>query len=620
MKKIDLVFVLLHLSVLIILFILFYIIRIKRKKQIHYAFFSNMILMFIWCFAVLLRDYAHYLYGSDGKILMLISYFGVCYSPLALMATGIIFARTEVKISAKHHLLLIPPTFSYLILLTNDYHKLFYKNYSFNEGDIVYGSYFPIHSLILYTYVVIGLCYLFYFSFKNSGFFSKQSVLIVFGTSFPLVVNILYSFKIVKLSAAATPISFTFAAICYIYAIQKYNFLNISPIALQKVVDLISDSFVVLNEEFDIIDYNKTFTDTFKDIFQINRKKSFFEMIESNDLEGIDLKEFERYLNASKEERKTFSFEANIKHGSFNKYFTIEFTPIIPNDNHVGTIVLFKDITQSKKDLQTIKEKQAILMEKERLASLGQLIGGIAHNLKTPIMSIAGGIEALKDLVSEYDLSIGDPQVTLEDHREIAKEMMSWLEKMKPHCSYMSDIISTVKGQAMQIESDFPESFTLDEVVKRVELLMKHELKRYHCNLNINFQVDMNTQLQGDINSLVQVFDNIIMNAIHSYNGGSGDIDFNINLVDNEIVFSIRDYGQGIPLNIRNKLFKEMVTTKGKEGTGLGLYMSYINIKGRFGGNISFTSENGKGTTFYVSIPYERSANFTGVIDEKKNH
>ncbi len=75
-------------------------------------------------------------------------------------------------------------------------------------------------------------------------------------------------------------------------------------------------------------------------------------------------------------------------------------------DIFLGTLLLFKDITQHKKDMQAIKDNQDMLMEKERLASLGQLIGGIAHNLKTPIMSISGAAEGLTDLIKEYDASI----------------------------------------------------------------------------------------------------------------------------------------------------------------------------------------------------------------------
>ena len=68
--------------------------------------------------------------------------------------------------------------------------------------------------------------------------------------------------------------------------------------------------------------------------------------------------------------------------------------------------------------------------------------------------------------------------------------MRSWIGRIKPHCSYMSDIITTVKGQAAQFNADEDMMFTLDELIKRVELLMKHELKRYHCLLQIDYPTD----------------------------------------------------------------------------------------------------------------------------------
>jgi signal transduction histidine kinase len=278
--------------------------------------------------------------------------------------------------------------------------------------------------------------------------------------------------------------------------------------------------------------------------------------------------------------------------------------PVTSNDEIGDLVVAFNKILDLAKDnIRSIKENQAILIEQERLASLGQLIGGIAHNLKTPIMSISGGIEALKDLAYEYRDSIGDRSVTDEDHKEIANEMLTWLDKMKPYCAYMSDVISAVKGQAVRMISTNTVKFTVDEVIKRVELLLKHELKRYHCILNINSHVDAGTEIKGEVNNLVQVFDNIIINAMQAYDGENGAIDLDIVRSGDNVEFTFRDYAKGIPKNVADRLFKEMITTKGKNGTGLGLYMSYATIRGRFGGNMSFVTKEGCGTTFFISIP-----------------
>lgn len=256
--------------------------------------------------------------------------------------------------------------------------------------------------------------------------------------------------------------------------------------------------------------------------------------------------------------------------------------------------------------LSQIENNQNMLMEKERLASLGQLIGGIAHNLKTPIMSISGAAEGLSDLVKEYDESIGDAEVTNDDHHAIAKDMSEWIEKIKSYTEYMSDVITTVKGQAVTLSENETISFDLDELVKRVNILMKHELKNALVTLNVHINTNSKTTIHGDITSLVQVINNMISNSIQAYNGEPGKtIDFNIDKKDKSVILSIQDYGSGLPDSVQKKLFKEMITTKGKNGTGLGLFMSYSTIRAHFNGNITFETEKGKGTVFHIYIPVE---------------
>ena len=279
--------------------------------------------------------------------------------------------------------------------------------------------------------------------------------------------------------------------------------------------------------------------------------------------------------------------------------------PITTNDE-IGDLIKSFNLVQnySKNQLDLIQNNQEILMEKERLATLGQMVGGIAHNLKTPIMSVSGAAEGLKDLINEYDASIEDDEVTVSDHHEIAKEMKDWVSKIDTHTEYMSDIITAVKGQAVTLSNQDIISFTVDELIKRVNILMKHELKHSLINLNINMNVDGNLTLNGDINSLVQVLNNLISNAIQAYDGAENEtIDLDFNMDNNNLVISVTDYGKGIPEEIQKRLFKEMVTTKGKNGTGLGLFMSYSNIRAHFNGNMKFESEVGKGTCFEISLP-----------------
>ena len=279
----------------------------------------------------------------------------------------------------------------------------------------------------------------------------------------------------------------------------------------------------------------------------------------------------------------------------------------ITDTNEIGELTIaFNDIQKiTKENIQTIQSNQNQLIEQERLASLGQMIGGIAHNLKTPIMSISGAAEGLNDLISELDNSIGNPIVTNDDFHDIASDMNSWVQKIKDYTEYMSDIITAVKGQTVNLSEAENISFDLDELVKRINILMKHELKNAIIYLNVHMYINNKVTIHGDVNSLVQVINNMISNAIQAYKGKPGgeiNLDFRKD-EQNNLIISIEDHASGLSEKVKDKLFKEMITTKGKNGTGLGLYMSYSTIKAHFNGDITFKSEEGKGTKFNIILP-----------------
>ncbi|MBQ7410304.1 MAG: HAMP domain-containing histidine kinase [Clostridia bacterium] len=278
--------------------------------------------------------------------------------------------------------------------------------------------------------------------------------------------------------------------------------------------------------------------------------------------------------------------------------------PVVSNDEIGDLVVAFNDIQKlNNAQIEDIHNKQNMLVERERLASLGQMVGGIAHSLKTPIFSISGGVAGLTDLVNEFDASIGNPQVNEQDMHEIASDMKVWLQKIKGQLSYMSEVITTVKGQAVNLSGDDTVDFTIKELFSHTNILMKHELQSALVTLNIKNDVSNDVILKGNINSLVQVLNNLISNAIQAYKKEPNkSIDLSAKLENNKILISVKDYGPGIPDNIKDKLFKEMITTKGKEGTGLGVFMSYSMIKAKFNGDIKLETSN-KGTEFKIYLP-----------------
>ena len=581
-----------------------YVLKIKNKTSLQNIFCLDLLCVFIICVGVILQAILSKLCNIPAINFENYIYIGTCFLPVCILFTGKIFSNPNYKLKRIDLFTLIIPITSLIILWTNNFHHLFYKVYSTNISKCVYGNWLIIHNIYSYTLLLIGIIYIIKASGKTSGFFSKQSLLIIAGMSIPIVVNVLGTFKIIPMSVFITPISFAFAMVFFALAIFKFKFLGIAPIALRTVVNRMSDSYIILNENYVVTDFNNTFLNTFKLKDENIRDKNIIKFLEHHQDYGVNIAEFKQYLNSVKGRTETVSFEQGIL--PFNKFFTVEINNIMDKNNFLGILILFKDITQHKQDIQTIQNNQDMLMEKERLASLGQLIGGISHNLKTPIMSISGAAEGLTDLINEYDASIGDPEVTNNDHHAIANDMREWITKIHSYTAYMSDIITAVKGQAVNLSENENNEFTVDELFKRVNILMKHEISNASLTLAIDVQVPSATTLVGDINSLVQVINNLITNAIQSYNGRKGEeIKVLAQKLDNNLIISVIDHGCGMTKEVQDKLFNTMITTKGKNGTGLGMFMSYSTIKGHFNGDITFETEVNKGTTFNVILPLQ---------------
>ncbi len=217
-------------------------------------------------------------------------------------------------------------------------------------------------------------------------------------------------------------------------------------------------------------------------------------------------------------------------------------------------------------------------------------------------MSISGASKALDDLINEYDRSIGNPQVVESDFHDIAKEMHEWNDKIDVYLEYMTEIINTAKGQAVSMNASTVTEFTIKELITRIQILMKEQLIQYNCELNLENSVADEVTIKGELSAIVQVLNNLINNAIEAYSKNPGTI--NLRLHDDmiKVYIEVEDHAGGIPERVKEKLFKQMITTKGKDGTGLGLYICYSTIKGKFNGDLSFVSEEGKGTTFKIEL------------------
>ncbi len=606
LKMIDRYVELLLFVTLIATISLAFFTRKKKKEELYSLFRILFVLLSIHVFALMLLFYFKDSFMNQENLLFIdgISYISTCNLPVILYFIALKYENKEADLK-KYWPLFIIPVLTILIIYTNPMHHLFCKNYSINVSDVDLGPYFYVHMIYTYALLVIGFIRIIKTSIKRAGFISLGTILIIIGACAPIIPNLLASLQIMSMDTYVTPIMFLITAICFYISIFQLNSFDAVPIALKNIVNIMTDAFIVIEQNGNVAYVNKSFIANLAPLVKLNLNDNLYERMKHSkhtSYSGL-IKAIEYAEKTGNLTRRSW----HISNSKVRKFFEIDIQPVKSAEKAqtiIGFLIVFKDVTQHVIDIETIQANQNLLMERERLASLGQLIGGIAHNLKTPIMSISGAAEGLNDLIKEYDSSIEDPEVTPQDHHDIASDMSSWVSKIRSYTEYMSDIITTVKEQAVTLSEDQKVSFTVEELVKRVDILMRHELKNALITLNTQINVKANKTLHGNITSLVQVINNMISNSIQAYNGEPNKtIDLIINEDNNDITISIRDYGCGLPKEVQDKLFKEMITTKGKNGTGLGLFMSYSTIRAHFNGDITFESKAGVGTTFNIILP-----------------
>lgn len=601
----GIVFVMMAIVLLIIMFVI-HTMSISKRYLMHQLYTFMALLLVTWLLAIIgmrFIEQSDILFILDAITNMAASFLGIILLLIALM-----FTRKTNVFPAKYKILFIFPIITTLVVFTNPLHHLMYSKFSIVASEIEFGPYFFISGTLSYAIyfssIIVAL---------RNGIRSKkkvvlyQSLLFSLGTLIPLSVNIVATLQLIKVSIAATPLAFALTVLCNALSIYYLGFLNVQPIAVQRILDTISDRYIVFDESGLIVSFNRPFAEVFTPLYSIQTDhylKDYADAINERDKSFIY--NLIASIESSRSSRSMISYEQPLLSNGNTLYFIAEVTPLSANNDLVGYVAIFKDITKLRESMKREQVNLSRTMERERLASLGQMIGGIAHNLKTPIMSISGGMDIVGKLVTEYEQSIGDPEVTPEDHHEIVGDMRNWIHKINDCCAYMSDIITTVKGLATSMNTSNDTEFSVDELFKRVLLLMKHELMRGKCQLTIKNELPENTTIHGDINNLVQVLNNLVSNAVDAMPNG-GDVLLRAESDEkNNIILSVKDEGCGISDDVKDKVFREMITSKGAQGTGLGLYISNELIRGRFDGQIRFDSSE-KGSTFYVQIPKEVS-------------
>jgi two-component system, NtrC family, sensor kinase len=261
--------------------------------------------------------------------------------------------------------------------------------------------------------------------------------------------------------------------------------------------------------------------------------------------------------------------------GGDKKTFDIAKTPLLDNQMvPYGTIIVFEDITEK------IRLQQQ-LVTSEKLASIGLLSAGVAHEINTPLTGISSYVQMLqKKLTDSHYTQI--------------------LEKIEAQTDRVTRIIKNLLNFARNPAESAFHKVSIPDSLKEIISLIEYKLKAMNIKLEMNLAPVKLIWAQGE--RLQQVFINIILNAIDAMPKG-GTLRIAVEPQGSEVVVRIADTGTGIQAQHLPHIFDPFFTTKGiGKGTGLGLSISYAIIN-EHEGNIRVESEAGKGTCFTISIP-----------------
>ena len=272
-----------------------------------------------------------------------------------------------------------------------------------------------------------------------------------------------------------------------------------------------------------------------------------------------------------------------------------------------------------RQTLENLKSTQAQLIQSEKMASLGELTAGIAHEIQNPLNFVNNFSEVNKELINEMQQEIDKGNYT--DAKEISNDIKENSEKINHHGKRAGDI---VKGmlQHSRTSTGVKEPTDINSLADEYLRLSYHGLRAKDKGFNAEMKTDFDESI-GKINIIPQDIGRVLLNLYNNAFYASTErsrstvnqqksqnlisyeptVSVSTKKTDNHVIITVSDNGNGIPKNIVDKIFQPFFTTKPTgQGTGLGLSLSYDIVKAH-GGEIKVETEEGEGSEFLIQLP-----------------
>ncbi|MBL7212651.1 MAG: PAS domain S-box protein [Desulfobacteraceae bacterium] len=355
----------------------------------------------------------------------------------------------------------------------------------------------------------------------------------------------------------------------------------------QNVIQSTVDGIVVVDTRGNVLMFNEGMEEltghSAKKIADRGHLSSFYDI----DVAKENMKKMRSNRHGPKDKLNPTSMTITTKDGD-KIPVTLSASIIRIEGKEVGSVGVFRDMREILQMRKELEEAHIQLVQSEKIAFIGRMAAGVAHEINNPLSGIMMYAEMLKENLQENP-----------EHMDDAQEIIVQTLRCKKIVSELLEFSRQSVGKTS--------SFSLSELITRcLNLLVNQALFQ-----DIEVKMDMEEklpQMVGDVGQLQQVFTNLFINAVDAMEGkGKLNINVRYNPHAKRFIVRVGDTGPGIPDEVRDKIFGIFFTTKpAGKGTGLGLAISQ-NIIGLHGGSLRFECPPQGGTIFVIEFPFEFS-------------
>ncbi|SMD08118.1 PAS fold-containing protein [Desulfocicer vacuolatum DSM 3385] len=354
---------------------------------------------------------------------------------------------------------------------------------------------------------------------------------------------------------------------------------------LEAIFGGISDVMVILSANFTIISTNDLFSTVFKHASP--RGHFCYEIFKKRDCPCSDCP-ISKARQTNKVCRKTMALDIEDKHYQFD----VTVSPLRDAKKKAFRfLVLMRDVTREK-------EYQSKYSHSKKMATVGALAAGVAHEINNPLTSISGFTKGLQRRLPILNKNLQDT----EENQALMEDFTEYIDTILTECDRCRDIVQGLLTFSPRKKVDFT-SLNLKRIVTGVLRLLHHRFKE-NPQVAITLKAEKNIpHIMGNAAELKQVILNLICNSLDAVDG-QGFLELRLYQKENQIIFSIEDDGCGIDPEIMDQLFDPFFTTKPiGQGIGIGLSTCY-NIIRQHQGELLVKSNKKEGAVFTMILPH----------------